>query len=103
MEHLDKFFKTFIEFCRTRLTVTTAETISWIGLILIHAATIPTILSVMAGLNDRLPPVDLILLIWGGLGLFFVRAAILKDMINLVTIGLGFLAHVILLSLLVFK
>lgn len=103
MEHLDKFFKTFIEFCRTRLTVTTAETISWIGLILIHAATIPTILSVMAGLNDRLPPVDLILLMWGGLGLFFVRAAILKDMINLVTIGLGFLAHVILLSLLVFK
>ena len=58
---------------------------------------------VMAGLNDKMPPVDLVLLVWAGLALFFVRAAILKDMINLVTIGFGFVAHAVLLALLVFK
>ena len=103
MEHLDRYFKTFIQFCKTRLTTTTAETISWLGLILIHSATVPTVLSIMAGLNDKMPPVDLVLLVWAGLALFFIRAAILKDMINLVTIGFGFVAHAVLLSLLVFK
>ena len=103
MEYFDKFFKQFIEFCRTSLTVTTAQTISWIGLILIHASTIPTILSVMTGFNDRLPPIDMVLFVYGGLALFFVRAAILKDMINIVTIGFGFIVHTILLSLLIFK
>ena len=103
MEQFDKYFQQFITFCRTSLTVTTAQTISWIGLILIHACTIPTILSVMTGLNDKLPPVDMVLFVYGGLALFFVRAAILKDMINIVTIGFGFVIHTILLSLLIFK
>lgn len=103
MEHFNKYLQHFISFCKTRLTVTTAETISWLGLILIHAATIPTIISVMTGLNDRLPPIDMVLFVYGGLALFFVRAAILKDMVNMVTIGFGFVVHTILLSLLVFK
>lgn len=103
MEHFDKYIQQFITFCKTRLTVTTAETLSWIGLILIHACTVPTILSVMTGFNDKLPPIDMVLFVYGGLALFFVRAAILKDMINIVTIGFGFVIHTILLSLLVFK
>ena len=103
MEHFEKYFQQFVSFCKTRLTVTTAETIAWLGLIIIHAATIPTILSVMTGFNDRLPPIDMVLFVYGGLALFFVRAAILKDTINMVTIGFGFVVHTILLSLLVFK
>ena len=103
MEYFDKYFQQFVSFCKTSLTVTTAQTISWIGLILIHASTIPTILSVMTGFNDRLPPIDMVLFVYGGLALFFVRAAILKDMINIVTIGFGFIVHTILLSLLIFK
>lgn len=103
MEHFEKYLQQFVTFCKTRLTVTTAETISWLGLIIIHAATIPTIISVMTGYNDKLPPIDMVLFVYGGLALFLVRAAILKDMINLVTIGAGFIIHTILLSLLVFK
>ena len=45
----------------------------------------------------------MVLFVYGGLALFFVRAAILRDMINIVTIGLGFIIHTILLSLLIFK
>lgn len=95
--------ESIIEFCRTKLTAATAESIAWIGLIIIHAATVPSILAVMSGLTDKMPPVDLVLFIWAGLTLFFIRAAILKDMLMVVTIGLGFIIHSVLLALITFK
>lgn len=92
-----------LEYFRTHVTAATAETITWVAIILIHAATVPTMIALMAGLSDKTPPIDLILFIWGGLSLLFVRAAILKDMLNVITIGLGFLAHAIMLALVIFK
>ena len=91
------------EFCRTKLTAATAETIAWIGLILIHASTVPTLLAVMSGLTEKMPPVDLVLFIWAGLSLFFIRAAILQDMVMVSTIGFGFVVHAVLLALITFK
>ena len=92
-----------INYCKTTLTVATAETISWIGIVLIHAATVPTMISVMSGLSDKMPPVDLILFIWAGLSMLFVRAVILKDILHVVTIGAGFIIHATLLALILFK
>jgi len=91
------------EFCRTKLTAATAETIAWIAVIVIHAATIPTMLAVMSGLTEKMPPIDLVLFIWAGLALLFVRATILKDMLNIVTIGFGFVIHATILALILFK
>ena len=95
--------KAITEFCRTKLTAATAETIAWIAIIVIHAATIPTMLAVMAGLTEKMPAVDLVMFIWAGLALFFVRAAILKDMLNVVTIGFGFMIHAVIMALVLFK
>lgn len=92
-----------INYCKTTLTVATAETISWIGIVLIHAATVPTMISVMSGLSDKMPPIDLILFIWAGLSMLFVRAIILKDILHIVTIGIGFIIHAVLLALILFK
>jgi hypothetical protein len=92
-----------INYCKTTLTVATAETISWAGIVLIHAATIPTMISIMSGLSDKMPPVDLILFIWGGLSMLFVRAVILRDILHIVTIGVGFIIHSVLLALILFK
>jgi hypothetical protein len=92
-----------IEYCKNNLTQATAETIAWVGVLLIHAATIPTMIALMTGLSDKTPPIELVLFIWGGLALFFVRAAILKDMLNVITIGFGFLVHAVMLSLVMFK
>jgi hypothetical protein len=92
-----------INFCKTTLTVATAETISWVGIVLIHAATIPTMISIMSGLNDNMPPVDFILFAWAGLSLLFIRAIILKDMLHIVTIGSGFIIHATLMALILFK
>lgn len=92
-----------IEFFRTHVTAATAETITWVAIILIHASIVPTMIALMAGLSDKTPPIDLVLFIWGGLSLLFIRAAILKDMLNVITIGCGFLAHAIMLALVLFK
>lgn len=92
-----------IDYCKTTLTVATAETIAWIGIVLIHAATVPTMISVMSGLTDKMPPVDLVLFIWAGLSMLFVRAVILKDILHIVTIGVGFIIHSVLLALILFK
>ena len=103
METVANFLNNVVSFCRTKLTSLTAETIAWIGLVIIHASTIPTIVTVMSGLNDRMPPIDMIIFVWTGLALFFVRAVMQRDLINIITIGAGFIVHAVLLALLVFK
>ena len=81
----------------------TADTFGWLAAVVLHAATVPSLLAVMAGLTDRLPGVDLVLLVWTGLTLLFVKASIQKDMLNIVTIGVGFIVQAVLLALIFFK
>lgn len=80
-----------------------AETMGWIAVILMHLATIPTLLAVLTGLTDKMPPVDMVLFAWTGLFCFFVKATIQKDVLNIVTIGFGFFIQAALLALIVFK
>ena len=80
-----------------------AETMGWVAVILLHLATIPTLLAVLTGLTEKMPPVDLVLFSWAGLFCFFLKAAIQKDFLNIVTIGLGFFVQAAVLALIVFK
>jgi hypothetical protein len=80
-----------------------AETMGWVAVVLMHLATIPTMVAVLTGLTEKMPPVDMVLFIWAGLLCFFVKAVIQKDLLNIVTIGLGFFAQASLLALIVFK
>jgi hypothetical protein len=91
------------EFFVKRFSQISAETLGWIAVVILHAATIPSLLAVMAGLTDRLPGVDLVLLVWTGLALMFVKAAVQKDMLNLVTIGFGFIIQAVMMALIFFK
>lgn len=80
-----------------------AETMGWVAVILLHMATLPTMLAILTGLTDKMPPVDLVLFSWAGLFCFFIKATIQKDLLNIVTIGLGFFIQASLLALVVFK
>jgi hypothetical protein len=80
-----------------------AETAGWCAVVLLHLATIPTMVAVMTGLTEKMPPVDMVLFSWAGLFLFFLKATIQKDLLNIVTIGLGFFIQACLLALIVFK
>ena len=80
-----------------------AETLGWVGVILVHLATIPTLVAVLTGLTEKLPPVDIVVLMWLGLFMFFIRSVIAKDLLNIVTIGFGFFVQAILMALIIFK
>lgn len=80
-----------------------AETLGWVGVILVHLATIPTLVAVLTGLTEKLPPVDMVVLMWLGLFMFFVRSVIAKDLLNIITIGFGFFVQAVLMALIIFK
>jgi hypothetical protein len=45
----------------------------------------------------------MVLFMWAGLVLMFLRAVVLKDMLNIITIGLGFIVQAVLMALLLFR
>jgi hypothetical protein len=90
-------------FLSTTFTKISAETLGWLAAIVVHAATIPTLVALMTGLSDRTPNLDIVLFAWAGLVLLFFRAVILKDILNIVTIGTGFIIQSVLMALILFK
>ena len=90
-------------FLSTTFTKISAETLGWLAAIVIHASTIPTLLALMTGLSDRSPNLDIVLFAWAGLVLLFFRAVVLKDILNIVTIGMGFIVQAVLMALILFK
>jgi hypothetical protein len=80
-----------------------AETLGWLAAIVIHCATIPTLLALLTGLSDRTPSLDVVLFMWAGLVLLFGRAIILKDMLNIITIGLGFVVQAVIMAMILFR
>ena len=93
----------FKDFIQNKFSHISAETVGWLAVIVLHASTVPSMLAVMSGLTDRLPGVDLVLLIWAGLTLLFVKAAVQRDMLNLITIGIGFILQAVMMALIFFK
>jgi len=85
------------------LHTVSAETLGWMAVLLIHSATIPTLLALLTGLSDRTPSLDLVILMWSGLILLFCRAVVLRDTLNTVTIGFGFIVQAVLMALILFK
>jgi len=80
-----------------------ADTLGWVAVIMVHLATIPTLIAILTGLTEKVPPVDMVLFMWGGLFLYFVRSTINRDLLNIITIGLGFFVQASLMALILFK
>lgn len=88
---------------KEKISHLSAEGVGWLGTMLIHAATIPSLLGLIFAVSDKLPSLDVVFFIWSGLLLFFVRSLIKKDMLNIITNGLGFFIQAVLLAIVVFK
>ena len=80
-----------------------AETLGWLAVVVIHCATIPTLLALLTGLSDTVPNLDIVLFMWTGLVLLFARAVVMKDMLNIVTIGMGFTIQAVIMAMILFK
>lgn len=90
-------------FINEHLSRISADTLGWLSAIVIHCATIPSMLALMTGLTDKTPSLDIVLFMWTGLFLLFARAVVLKDSLNIITIGFGFIVQAVLLALILFK
>lgn len=88
---------------KSMITKISTETIGWIGILLLHGATLPTMLGLMFGMTDKPPSIDMVLIVWAALGMFFMKAIIQRDILNLITIGLGFIMQATLMALVFFK
>jgi uncharacterized protein with PQ loop repeat len=79
------------------------ETCGWLGMVLIHAATLPTSLGVILGYSDKLPPLSMVLMVWSGLFLFLIRALGRNDKLYIISNAVGFFFNSILLALIVMR
>jgi hypothetical protein len=91
------------DYITNSLATLSADTLGWLAAIVLHCATLPSFLALMTGLSDRTPGLDMILFLWGGLVLLFLRAVVLKDMLNIITIGFGFILQAGFMALILFK
>jgi len=100
---MDAFKDGVVNFFRDHFARVSAETLGWMAVVFIHFSIIPTLLAAMSGLTDKMPPVDMVLFCWAALGLLFVKAVMLKDNLNIFTIGIGFIVQCVLMGLMLFK
>ena len=75
----------------------------WCGMILIQSSTIPVSISIIRGNAERIPPIDMTIMIWVGLFLFLIRSIANKDNLYIVSNAVGFFFQTILLTLIAFK
>ena len=86
--------KSVFDWVQEHLPRLSAETLQWLAALVLHAATVPTLLALMTGLSDRTPSLDIVL---------FMRAVVIKDMLNIVTVGAGFIVQAVLMALILFR
>lgn len=105
-----KWYESLIKFVQSQyndfansIAKISSDTVEWVGIIALHGATVPTMLGLMMGVTDNTPPIDIVLILWGALAMFFIKAVIKKDILNIVTIGLGFIGQAVLMALIFFK
>ena len=91
------------EFLNKYLPKISADTLGWLAVVVINCATIPTLLALMTGLSDKVPSLDMVMFLWASLILLFARAIVLKDMLNIITISLGFMIQASLMAMILFK
>lgn len=100
---LDALLNSVRRWLDQHLPKVSAETLGWLAVVLIHCATIPTLLALLTGLSDSVPNLDIVLFMWAGLVLLFFRAVVLRDFLNIITIGLGFIVQAVIMAMILFK
>ena len=103
IENLEKLVSSLRTWLEQHLPKVSAETLEWLAVILIHSATIPTLLALMTGLSDNVPNLDIVLFMWAGLALLFFRAVVLRNLLNIITIGVGFITQAVIMAMILFK
>jgi len=103
MNQVSTYYASLVEFFKNRISKISADTLGWLANIALHAATIPALFALMTGITDKTPSLDVVLMLWFSLALLFFKSVVTKDLLNIVTIGVGFMVQAVLLVLIFFK
>lgn len=96
-------FNRLVDIMQSYVAPVSAATLSWLAVVLLHAATLPTLIAVLTGISDKMPTVDMVLLVWAGLAAMFAQAVVQRNFVNIVTIAVGFILQSSLMVLIFFK
>lgn len=102
-EVVKSFLKGIYDFTVAHLGHVSANTLGWITIILLHLASVPTLVAVLLAQSDKLPSIDLMLFVWAGLGTLFFKSLIEKNYLYIATNCMGFLAQTVIMGLILFK
>ena len=85
------------------LTQITKEVFNIISIILLHCATVPTLLALITGVIDKTTSVDVFVLIFAGLFVMMLRSIAHKEVFSTLVNCTGFFIQLVLMALVVFK
>jgi hypothetical protein len=97
------FLETSYNWVINHIPKLSADALGLIAIVLCHLAAVPTLVAVLLGQSDKLPPVDIMVFVWAALILMFIKALIDNKRLYIATITLGFAATTILMGLILFK
>lgn len=81
----------------------TANTLLWISVVLMHAATLPSLVAVLWAWTDEMPQLDMVLLIWAGLAAMFAQSLVSRNTLISITVSVGFMIQAVLMALIFFR
>lgn len=80
-----------------------ANTLQVTAVVLLHAATLPSLISIALAWTDRVPMLDMVILVWAGLIAMFAQALVQKNQMMAILISAGFMFQSILMALIFFR
>lgn len=96
------FKKLWLDF-KSSIRQVSIDGIGWTALIACHAVTVPSFFGLMTGLTDNTPPIDMVVILWTAMGLFYIKSLLEKNIVSVIIIGLGFIMQSMLMALIFFK
>jgi hypothetical protein len=92
-----------IDWIKEHVANLSATSLHIISVILLHSSTVPTLLSLMFGISDKTPILDMVLLLWAALLAMFAQALIQKNYVIVTVITVGFMIQSVIMALIFFR
>jgi hypothetical protein len=94
---------TILQMVRDHIVNISAHTLGWMTIVMLHLSSVPSLLAILTQQSDKMPQVDIMLFVWGGLVTIFFKSLFERNYLYIATICLGFVGQTILMSLILFK
>jgi hypothetical protein len=105
IKHIQDFFARteFKQWVINHLPHVSANTLQITAVVLFHAATLPSLISIMLAWTDHTPMLDMVILVWAGLIAMFAQAMVQKNQTLAILISAGFMFQSMLMALIFFQ